>query len=235
MSDFTGKCVIVTGAAGALGFAVAQRFARGGAKVALLDLAGDAVAKKAHELGQGHLGVPCNLLDGEAVQLAVNQVRAKFGRIDVLCNIAGGFRMGPAVHETGADLWQLMLDMNVNSLMRIASQVVPVMQQQKAGKIVNIGALSALSGKPAMGAYTASKAAVIRLTEAMAMELREQGINVNCVLPSIIDTPANRADMPNADFAKWVTPDALADVIAFLASDAARAVHGAALPVPGLS
>lgn len=235
MSDFAGKSVIVTGAAGALGFAVAQRFAKGGAKVALLDLPGDALTKKTHELGAGHLAVPCNLLDGEAVQLAVGMVSAKFGRIDVLCNIAGGFRMGPAVHETGADLWQLMLDMNVNSLMRIASQVVPVMQKQKAGKIVNIGALSALSGKPAMGAYTASKAAVIRLTEAMAMELREQGINVNCVLPSIIDTPANRADMPGADVSKWVAPDALADVIAFLASDAARAVHGAAVPVPGLS
>lgn len=235
MTDFAGKSVIVTGAAGALGFAVAQRFAKGGAKVALLDLPGDALTRKTHELGAGHLAVPCNLLDGEAVQLAVGMVSAKFGRIDVLCNIAGGFRMGPAVHETGADLWQLMLDMNVNSLMRIASQVVPVMQKQKAGKIVNIGALSALSGKPAMGAYTASKAAVIRLTEAMAMELREQGINVNCVLPSIIDTPANRADMPGADFSKWVAPDALADVIAFLASDAARAVHGAAVPVPGLS
>ena len=235
MTDFAGNSVIVTGAAGALGFAVAQRFAKGGAKVALLDLPGDALTRKTHELGAGHLAVPCNLLDGEAVQLGVGMVSAKFGRIDVLCNIAGGFRMGPAVHETGADLWQLMLDMNVNSLMRIASQVVPVMQKQKAGKIVNIGALSALSGKPAMGAYTASKAAVIRLTEAMAMELREQGINVNCVLPSIIDTPANRADMPGADFSKWVAPDALADVIAFLASDAARAVHGAAVPVPGLS
>jgi NAD(P)-dependent dehydrogenase (short-subunit alcohol dehydrogenase family) len=109
------------------------------------------------------------------------------------------------------------------------------MLRQGRGAIVNVGALAALSGKPAMAAYTASKAALIRLTEAMAAELRDRGINVNCVLPSIIDTPANRAAMPKADFAKWVAPAALADVIAFLASDGARAVHGAAVPVAGLS
>ena len=97
------------------------------------------------------------------------------------------------------------------------------------------GALAALAGKPGMAAYTASKAAVIRLTESMAAELRDKGINVNCVLPSILDTPANRAAMPKADFAKWVAPEALAEAIAFLCSDAARAIHGAAIPVSGLS
>jgi NAD(P)-dependent dehydrogenase (short-subunit alcohol dehydrogenase family) len=143
--------------------------------------------------------------------------------------------MGEAVHEIGAKSWAHMMELNAGSVLRMSHAVVPHMLAKKSGKIVNIGATSALSGKARMGAYIASKSAVIRLTESMAAELRESGINVNCVLPSIIDTPENRAAMPKADPAKWVAPEALAEVILFLASPAARAIHGAALPVVGLS
>jgi NAD(P)-dependent dehydrogenase (short-subunit alcohol dehydrogenase family) len=156
-------------------------------------------------------------------------------RIDVLCNIAGGFRMGQPVHEIGDDTWELMLGLNAKSVVNCARAVVPGMLASGRGKIINIGAIAGLSGKANMGAYIASKSAVIRLTESMAAELRERGINVNCVLPSTIDTPQNRKDMPKADHKRWVAPEALAEVVLFLASDAARAIHGASIPVAGLA
>jgi NAD(P)-dependent dehydrogenase (short-subunit alcohol dehydrogenase family) len=127
------------------------------------------------------------------------------------------------------------MDLNARTVLNMSRAVVPVMLKGGGGKIVNVGAFAAQKGVAQMGAYIASKSAVIRLTEAMAAELREKNINVNCVLPTIIDTPQNRAAMPDADPRRWVAPRALADVIAFLASDAARAIHGAALPVTGLS
>jgi NAD(P)-dependent dehydrogenase (short-subunit alcohol dehydrogenase family) len=229
------KTVLVTGAAGALGDAVVRRFAAAGARVALLDIEKETIERRAAALGAGHLALAVDLADETAVKEAVGRAAGEFGRIDALANLAGGFAMGPPVHETPLALWRRMMDLNATGLVVAAGAVVPVMLRQGRGAIVNVGALAALSGKPAMAAYTASKAALIRLTEAMAAELRDRGINVNCVLPSIIDTPANRAAMPKADFAKWVAPAALADVIAFLASDGARAVHGAAVPVAGLS
>jgi NAD(P)-dependent dehydrogenase (short-subunit alcohol dehydrogenase family) len=132
-------------------------------------------------------------------------------------------------------MWSLMMNLNGASVVNTARAVVPKMLAAKGGKIVSIAARAGLAGSANMGAYVASKSAVIRLTETMALELREHNINVNCIMPSIIDTAPNRADMPNADFSKWVSPAALADVIVFLASDAARAIHGAAVPVSGLS
>jgi len=127
------------------------------------------------------------------------------------------------------------MELNAGSVLRMCHAVVPHMLKAGGGRIVNIGAFSALSGKAEMAAYVASKSAVIRLTESMAAELRTSHINVNCVLPSIIDTPPNRAAMPKADFSRWVASEALADVLLFLCSPAARAIHGAAIPVVGLS
>jgi NAD(P)-dependent dehydrogenase (short-subunit alcohol dehydrogenase family) len=175
------------------------------------------------------------LLDADAVESAAQLAVAKFGRIDALANIAGGFRMGPPVHETPADDWTFMFDMNVRTMINAVRAVVPRMLAAGGGKIVNVGAHSALKGVARMAPYCAAKSAVVRVTEAMAAELRERGINVNCVLPTIIDTPENRAAMPDADPSRWVAPDDLARVIAFLASDDARAIHGAAVPVAGLS
>jgi NAD(P)-dependent dehydrogenase (short-subunit alcohol dehydrogenase family) len=143
--------------------------------------------------------------------------------------------MGDKAHELTAEKWGFMMELNAGSVLRMAHAVVPHMLAAGGGRIVNIGAYSALSGKAEMAAYIASKSAVIRLTESMAAELRGHNINVNCVLPSIIDTPQNRAAMPKADPAKWVAPAALADVLVFLCSPAARAIHGAAIPVVGLS
>ncbi len=143
--------------------------------------------------------------------------------------------MGEAVHETSDETWDFLFNLNTRSIVNTSSVVVPQMQKQGGGKIVNIAAKAATQGFANMGAYTASKAAVMRLTEAMAAELREQQINVNCIMPGTIDTPRNREDMPDADHNRWVPPSQLASVIGFLASDAAAAVHGAAIPVDGLS
>jgi len=222
------RTVILTGAAGNLGRAVAGAF--GDANLVLLDLKGGSL----HDSDR-QMFIAADLLDAKSVQAAVDRAVQRFKRIDVLCNIAGGFRMGSTMHETSDKDWDFMLSVNARTVLNMSRAVVPVMLKGGGGKIVNIGAFAAQKGAAQMGAYIASKSAVIRLTETMAAELREQNINVNCVLPTIIDTPENRAAMPKADPGRWVAPQDLAQVIVFLASDAARAIHGAALPVTGLS
>ncbi|HET6157160.1 MAG TPA: SDR family NAD(P)-dependent oxidoreductase [Dongiaceae bacterium] len=232
---FKNQTVVITGAAGNLGQAVAAAFAAQGADLVLLDI-NETVLGKVPTNGAGDvLRQRVDLSDPTSIAAAVGAAIARFGRIDALCNLAGGFHMGEKVHEIPADKWALMMELNAGSVLRMSNAVVPHMLKAGGGRIVNIGAYSALSGKAEMGAYVASKSAVIRLTESMAAELRNHDINVNCVLPSIIDTPQNRAAMPKADPKKWVAPEALADVLLFLCSPAARAVHGAALPVVGLS
>ena len=219
---------MITGAAGNLGRAVAAAFASRGARLVLLD-------RRAPAAAAGHLALAADLLDAASVQAAADQAIERFGRIDALCNIAGAFRMGAPVHETSREEWDFLLDANARSVLNTARAVVPRMLAAGGGKIVNVGAYAAQKGAAHMGAYVAAKSAVIRLTETMAAELRSRNVNVNCVLPTIIDTPENRAAMPGADPRLWVAPQDLAEVIVFLASDAARAIHGAALPVTGLS
>jgi NAD(P)-dependent dehydrogenase (short-subunit alcohol dehydrogenase family) len=226
------QVVLITGASGNLGRAVATAFAQQGAALALMGHAAPATGAPG---AAAPFQVAADLRDAGQVQAAVAAVVQRFGRIDVLCNLAGGFRMGEAVHETSDATWDFMLDLNARSVLHTARAVVPHMLAAGQGCIVNVGAAGAAKGGAAMGAYAASKSAVARLTESMAAELREKGIRVNCVLPTIIDTPENRAAMPQADPARWVAPADLANVIVFLASDAARAVHGASLPVAGLS
>jgi NAD(P)-dependent dehydrogenase (short-subunit alcohol dehydrogenase family) len=227
--------VLITGAAGNLGRAVAHAFAERGANLVLVDLNREALEKVFGAAGERRLLAPTNLLDQAQVDATVKKVLERFGRIDVLANLAGGFRMGSPVHEMSDKDWNFLLDINARTVLHTARAVVPAMIRGGGGKIVNVGAYAAQKGVAQMAAYTASKSAVIRLTEAMSAELREKNINVNCVLPSIIDTPENRAAMPDADPRRWVAPADLANVIAFLASDAARAIHGAALPVTALS
>jgi len=224
-SEFANRVVLITGAAGALGKAATAHFTAQGARLALIDVIA---------IDGPHFAQTCDLTDPAQCKAAVDAVVAKLGSVDVLVNIAGGFAMGEAVHETTAETWDFLMGLNAHSVLNMARATVPVMLKAGRGRIVNIGAGAGQHGAARMGAYSASKSVVIRLTEAMAGELKAQGINVNCVLPSIIDTPRNRADMPDADFSTWVQPDALARVIGFLASDAAAPIHGAALPVTGL-
>jgi NAD(P)-dependent dehydrogenase (short-subunit alcohol dehydrogenase family) len=225
MSEFHGQVVLITGAAGALGRATADYFAQAGATLALLDVV---------KIDGPAFSRVCDLTDAAACRAVVAEVEQTLGGVDVLANIAGGFAMGEAVHETSDDTWNFLMGLNAHSVLNMARAVVPGMIERGRGKIVSIGAGPGLRGVGQMGAYSASKSVVIRLTEAMADELKDKGINVNCILPSVIDTERNRQDMPDADFSKWVRPEALAKVIGFLASEEAGPVHGVALPVGGL-
>lgn len=228
------RVVLITGAAGHLGRAVVERFAQTHHHLVLLGRDAAALERSFGAHADWHFA-GADLADAASTAAAVQAATQRFGGTHILCHLAGGFRMGEAVHATSDDTWQVLLDINARTLLHITRAVVPTMLARGAGKIVTVGAAAALKGGAQMGAYAASKSSVIRLSEAMSAELRERNINVNCVLPTIIDTPDNRSAMPDADPARWVAPQALADVIAFLASDAARAVHGAALPVSGLS
>jgi len=222
-----GKVVVVTGALGALGRIVADEALSLGANVAGVDHAPTQVPATPDRLELG--GV--DLTDPAAAKKAIDAAVSHFGRCDVLINIAGGFTF-----ETIADgdlkTWQRMYALNVMTALNASRAAIPHLTASGAGRIINVGAMGALQAGTGMGAYAASKAGVHRLTEALAAEHKGK-ITVNAVLPSIIDTPANRASMPKADFTKWVTPKELADVILFLASDAASAVTGALLPVSG--
>ncbi|MDX1413113.1 MAG: SDR family NAD(P)-dependent oxidoreductase [Candidatus Promineifilaceae bacterium] len=238
MFDFSNKIVIITGAAGNLGKTTTMLFHQAGARVAVVDkerevmrvVFGDTIAED-----QYCFFTTANLLDERAVNEMVERIVNHYGRIDVLVNIAGGFKMGSPVHETTLDTWESMLNLNARSVFFVCRAVIPHLLQQGSGKIVSVAARAALKGKAKMASYVVSKDAVIRLTESMSAELRDYNINVNCVLPGTIDTKRNREEMPNADFNKWIKPSALADVILFLASDYARAIHGAAIPVYGKS
>jgi len=233
--EFQDRTVVITGAAGNLGRAVAEAFAARGANLVLVDLKNDALQRVFGAGDSRRLLAAADLLDQAQLDAMAMQAVERFGRIDVLANLAGGFRMGEPVHATTDTTWKFLLDINAGTLLHAVRAVVPRMLAQGGGRIVNVGAYAAQKGAAQMGAYIAAKSAVIRLTETLAAELRDKKINVNCVLPTIIDTPENRAAMPDADPGRWVAPADLASVIVFLASDDARAIHGAALPVTGLS
>ncbi|MDB5583829.1 MAG: NADP-dependent 3-hydroxy acid dehydrogenase YdfG [Bradyrhizobium sp.] len=222
-----GKVVVVTGASGALGKVVAATALARGARVAAVDHAPSQVPATATWIELG--GV--DLTDAAQARKAVDTVAAHFGRLDVLINIAGAFTF-EAVAEGDSKTWQRMYALNVLTALNTSRSAIPYLAVAGSARIVNIGAMGALQAGAGMGAYAASKAGVHRLTEALAAEWKGK-ITVNAVLPSTIDTAANRASMPKADFAKWVTAEELADVILFLASNAASAVTGALLPVPG--
>jgi NAD(P)-dependent dehydrogenase (short-subunit alcohol dehydrogenase family) len=238
MVDFSDRVVLVSGASGNLGRAVVQAFHTAGAHLVLPDRAPDRIQKLFPEVSDPaeHLLVgSVDASDSDAVGRAVDSALARFGRIDVLANTVGGYRAGTPVHETPLETWDFMLKLNLRTAVVLSRAVVPHMLSQGSGRIVHVAARQALKGGAKAAAYSASKSALMRLVEAMGAELRHKGINVNCVLPGTIDTPQNREAMPDADHARWVAPEAIADVILFLASDAARAINGAAIPVYGRS
>lgn len=233
--SFAENCVLVTGGAGALGQAVVEYFETAGARVAVLDYSSEILDSVFDNKKPQNLYLACDLTDRDSCHKGVDLIAEEFGRIDILCNIAGGFLMGSDVHETTDETWDFLFNLNTRSILNMAAFVVPLMLAENFGKIVNISARAAISGAAKMGVYTASKAAVMRLTQSMALELREKGINVNCIMPGTIDTKRNREDMPDADHDKWVPTNEIAKVIGFLASGDAIAVHGACIPVDGLS
>ena len=216
--------IVITGAAGTLGQATAKAARDKGAEVIGLDVV---ETETLHHVDQYYR---VDLLDRAATADCI----ASLGNFDGLINIAGGFAMGMEAAESSDEQWEWMFKINVQTLRNTVIAAVPVFKSQRRGKIVNIGALGALSGGAAMSAYCCAKSSVMRLTESLSEELKSEGIIVNAVLPSIIDTPPNREAMPDADVSQWVSPEKLAEVLCFLASEDASAVHGALLPVKGL-
>jgi NAD(P)-dependent dehydrogenase (short-subunit alcohol dehydrogenase family) len=222
-----GTVLVITGALGALGNAVAEMALARGARVAGIDHAQAQLPATEDRIELG--GV--DLSDAAQAKTAIDAVAAHFGRIDALINIAGAFAFGTVTEGDGA-VWERMHALNLLTALNASRAAIPHLARSHAGRIVNIGAMGALQAGAGMGPYAASKSAVHRLTEALAAEWKGK-ITVNAVLPSTIDTPANRAAMPKADFDKWVTPQELGEVLLFLAGEAASGVTGALIPVAG--
>lgn len=219
------KIILITGAAGALGREVTRVAKEQGAKVILVDLAFP------EEIETSNQTYSLDLTDAEAVKTILSDI----DNLSAVFNVAGGFDMGPTLYELAQADWDKMFALNVTTCKNVVAATVPKMIAQGSGAIVNIGAVGALSGAGNMSAYCASKAVVMNMTQSLSEEVKGKGINVNAVLPSVINTQANRSAMPDADFNDWVTPEQLANVMCFLATDAASGVHGALIPVKGLS
>lgn len=224
----TTPTIVVTGGFGAVGLAVASQLEADGARVALLDRADVPAGLPADALAIGNvdLGEPAGANE------AIKRVLEHFGDIDGLVNVAGGFVWEP-IESGSVSTWDSLYHLNVRTALLASQAVLPHLLARGRGRIVNVGALAAGQAGRGMGAYAASKAAVARLTEALADEFKDRGITVNAVLPSIVDTAANRAAMPESDASRWVSAQALARVIAFILSDGAAAINGALIPVKG--
>lgn len=222
-----GQVIAITGAFGALGSAMVRAALAEGAQVAAIDRA----ATPGTPLEGAALFGAVDLSDAAGARAVIEAILARFGKLDALVNIAGGFRWEPLA-DGSLDTWNMLYELNLRTAVSACRAALPHLPDER-GRIVNIGAAGAIKAGAGMGAYAASKAGVASLTEALAEELKDRGITVNAVLPSILDTPANRADMPKADFNKWVRPEQLADVIVFLLSAKSQAITGALLPVTG--
>jgi NAD(P)-dependent dehydrogenase (short-subunit alcohol dehydrogenase family) len=227
--DLSGKVLVVTGADGALGTAVARTLSGYGAKLALITHSGAAPGML--PAGARHYG-GVDLTLEPATRSAMERVAQDAGRIDGLINVAGGFHW-EKLSEGTIDSWDTMYKLNLRTTVIACQAALPHLLKSTSGRIVNVGAMAAQKAAAGMGPYAASKAGVAQLTEALADELKDRGITVNAILPSTLDTPKNRLDMPQADFTRWVTVSEAAEVIAFLVSDKASAVTGALIPVAG--
>lgn len=230
------KVVLVAGGTGALGHAVSRAFLADGARVAVTyrSQAEFAALKDAAGAESALIeGDAVDITDAQAVETFVGVILTRHGRLDAMVNTVGGYAGGLKVWETSPEIFNRMLDLNLRSGYTLARAVVPVMLQQGSGAIVNVAAKAAVDHAAGAGAYAASKAAAVAMMDSLAADLKGTGVRVNSILPSIIDTEANRKAMPGADFAKWPKPAEIARVILFLCSPAAQLIHGASVPVYG--
>jgi NAD(P)-dependent dehydrogenase (short-subunit alcohol dehydrogenase family) len=235
-ASLTDKVVIVTGSVGNLGLATARACQKAGARTVLVDRSNDRLRENYPDLvdSPNHFFAgDVDLMTPESLGRMVQSTCERFGGVDALVNTVGGYRGGQPLHEMDLADWDFLFGVNLRTTLLCCRAVIPQMLRQRQGKIVNVASRDGLMGTAGYSAYSASKSAVLRLTESMAAELKLSNINVNCVLPGTIDTPQNRKAVPNGDFSKWVEPEAIADLILFLISDAARAINGAAVPVYG--
>jgi len=233
--NFNNQVIAITGASGALGSTVAELFFRAGANIALVDISFQKLTHPRWKHAKSVELFETDLTDVNSVNNSVSEIIDRFGQIDCLANIAGGFKMGPAVHETPVSDWDFIMNMNAKSVFLMCRAVIPHMLKMDKGKIVNVAARAATEGKAKMAPYCVSKAAVITLTQSLAAEHKFNNINVNCILPGTIDTPQNRTDMPDANHNNWVPTTDLANEILHLCSEQAKGITGAAVPIYGKS
>jgi NAD(P)-dependent dehydrogenase (short-subunit alcohol dehydrogenase family) len=234
VNEIAGRTVLIPGGTGHVGRAVTRRFLEAGAVVLVAARRPEALDELRASLGSLAKRLftrPADVGDEAEVSRLMEEARARLGHVDALVHLVGGFAGGVPVAELPTRSWEEMLTLNLRSTFYCVRGVLPHMLERRFGKIVTVAARSGLKGTPRSAAYSAAKAGVIALTQAVADEVKDAGVNVNCVVPSTIDTPANRAAMPRADFTKWVKTEEVADVMLFLVSDAARAMHGAVVPV----
>lgn len=230
--EYGGKIVMVTGAGGNIGQAVARRFADEGATLVLVGRKEAELTELVKELG-GMPGI-ADVTDAASVDALVNAVEEKYGRIDVLAHTVGGFASGQPVHEAGLDVWNKMMALNAQSVYVTCGRVARHMIEKNIqGRILAVLSKNAYKGTAKSAAYSAAKAAAQRVLESMAAELRGNGITVNGIVPSTIDTPQNRQEMPKADYSKWVQPEEIADAMLYLASDKAKSISGISLDIFG--
>jgi len=224
-----GKVAIVTGADGGLGKSVTQALLDSGVTV----VGTSRKIQTAEFQHSSFLGIPADTSNKEAAEQLVDQILSRFGRLDVLVHTVGGFAGGQAVVDTDDDTFQRMMDVNLKPLLHILRAAIPPLRQSGAGCVIAVGSRAAIEPGPRVGAYSASKAAMLSVMKTVAIENRDAGLRANVVLPGTIDTPANRQSNPDADFSKWVRPGAIASLIMWLAGDAGREINGAAIPIYG--
>jgi NAD(P)-dependent dehydrogenase (short-subunit alcohol dehydrogenase family) len=237
-TDFSGKVVLVAGGTGGLGRAISLAFLARGANVAatwrheneFLALESAAADRTSHLAGFN-----CDVTDPRATVGLVDQILARFNRLDVLVNAVGGYAGGIPLWQLEAEVFERMVDLNLRAIYALAKAAASAMIVSKSGAIVNVAAKAAWDHTAGASAYAASKAAAVALMDSLAADLAGTGVRVNSILPSIIDTDANRRAMPKADFSKWPKAEDIANVVLFLASDSARVIHGASIPVFGNS
>lgn len=235
--DFSGKVVLVTGSSGGLGTEVARAFLKAGASIALTYYSSDSLQslQKICGMTKNAFLLRGDFTKEDDVKTLVSEAVKRFGKIDVLANVIGGYAAGKPVTAIDEKEWDHMMNINLKTAFLLSKHVVAQMAKQSSGKVIHVSSRSGLRGAGSDAAYVASKSGVIRLVESLSEEVKSKGININCIMPSIIDTEENRKAMPSADHAKWVTPADIAKVILFLASDDARPINGAAIPVYGLA
>jgi NAD(P)-dependent dehydrogenase (short-subunit alcohol dehydrogenase family) len=224
-----GKFVLVTGSNGGLGAYVTRAFLDAGATV----IGTSRKIQQSDFNNPNFTALPAEISTREGASVLIDQVVARFARLDVLVHTVGGFAGGQSIAETDDATFQQMLDLNLNSVFHILRASIPVLRQTGNGRLIAIGSRAALEPGAGVGAYSASKAAMVSLIRTAALENKDSGLTANVILPGTIDTPSNRKAMPNTDFSKWVRPDSIASLITWLAGDAGREINGAVIPVYG--
>jgi NAD(P)-dependent dehydrogenase (short-subunit alcohol dehydrogenase family) len=224
-----GKVVLVTGASGGLGTYVTQAFLDTGATV----IGTSRKIQQSDFSSPSFTALPAEISSLEGAHALVDQVVARFGKLDVLAHTVGGFAGGQSIADTDDDTFQRMFELNLNSVFHILRATIPVLRQTGNGRVIAIGSRAAVEPGAGVGAYSASKAAMVSLIRTVALENKEARLTANVILPGTMDTPANRKSIPNADFSKWVRPSTVASLITWLASDAGKDINGAVIPVYG--